>query len=42
MIRNKAVVNEDTTGNVMQLQSEIRRLKHQLERFKGIARVIFN
>ncbi len=35
MIKNKAVVNEDTTGNVLQLQAEIRRLKEQLEKFRG-------
>ena len=35
MIKNKAVVNEDTTGNVIQLQAEIRRLKAQLEKFRG-------
>ncbi len=35
MIKNKAVVNEDTTGNVLQLQTEIRRLKEQLEKFRG-------
>ncbi|KAJ8041871.1 Kinesin-like protein KIF15 [Holothuria leucospilota] len=30
MIKNKAVVNEDTQGNVSHLQAEIRRLKQQL------------
>ncbi len=35
MIKNKAVVNEDTSGNVLQLQAEIRRLKLQLDKFKG-------
>ena len=35
MIKNKAVVNEDATGNVLQLQAEIRRLKEQLEKFRG-------
>lgn len=35
MIQNKAVVNEDATGNVLQLQTEIRRLREQLERFRG-------
>ena len=35
MIRNKAVVNEDTSGTVQQLQSEIRRLKQLVERLKS-------
>ncbi|XP_063160102.1 kinesin-like protein KIF15 [Candoia aspera] len=30
LIKNKAVVNEDTQGNVKQLQSEVRKLKEQL------------
>ncbi len=30
MIKNKAVINEDVTGNVRQLQEEIRKLRHQL------------
>ncbi|XP_004708599.1 kinesin-like protein KIF15 [Echinops telfairi] len=30
LIKNKAVVNEDTQGNVSQLQAEIKRLKEQL------------
>ncbi|XP_065913181.1 kinesin-like protein KIF15-B isoform X2 [Dysidea avara] len=35
MIKNKAVVNEDTTGNVMQLQAEIKKLKAALENAKA-------
>lgn len=35
MIRNKAVVNEDASGNVLQLQAEIKRLKHAIEKYKG-------
>jgi hypothetical protein len=34
MIRNKAVVNEDTSGNILQLHAEIKRLKGILEKFK--------
>ncbi|XP_012996233.1 kinesin-like protein KIF15 [Cavia porcellus] len=30
LIKNKAVVNEDTQGNVSQLQAEVRRLREQL------------
>ncbi|KAM4705724.1 kinesin-like protein KIF15 [Rhinophrynus dorsalis] len=30
LIKNKAVVNEDTQGNVSQLQAEVRKLKEQL------------
>ncbi|XP_057561567.1 kinesin-like protein KIF15 isoform X2 [Hippopotamus amphibius kiboko] len=30
LIKNKAVVNEDTQGNVTQLQAEVKRLKEQL------------
>ncbi|XP_047682850.1 kinesin-like protein KIF15 isoform X1 [Prionailurus viverrinus] len=30
LIKNKAVVNEDTQGNVSQLQAEVKRLKEQL------------
>ncbi|XP_078338905.1 kinesin-like protein KIF15 isoform X1 [Crassostrea virginica] len=33
MIKNKAVVNEDTQGNVLSLQQEIKRLKEQLSAF---------
>ncbi|XP_062599785.1 kinesin-like protein KIF15 [Saccostrea cucullata] len=33
MIKNKAVVNEDTQGNVISLQQEIKRLKEQLAAF---------
>ncbi|XP_016051572.1 PREDICTED: kinesin-like protein KIF15 isoform X2 [Miniopterus natalensis] len=32
LIKNKAVVNEDTQGNVSQLQAEVKRLKEQLAR----------
>ena len=35
MIRNKAVVNEDTSGTVQQLQSEIRRLKQLVEKLRS-------
>jgi len=31
----QAVVNEDTTGNVMQLQAEIKKLKAALENVRG-------
>ncbi|XP_067651660.1 kinesin-like protein KIF15 [Haliotis asinina] len=34
MIKNKAVVNEDTQGNILHLQAEIRRLKDQLLQFQ--------
>ena len=34
MIKNKAVVNEDASGNVLQLQAEIKRLRHLLEKYK--------
>jgi len=34
MIKNKAVMNEDVTGNVPELQKEIRKLKEQLSQFK--------
>nr|XP_023476358.1 kinesin-like protein KIF15 isoform X3 [Equus caballus] len=33
LIKNKAVVNEDTQGNVSQLQAEVKRLKEQLAQF---------
>ncbi|KAK6174774.1 hypothetical protein SNE40_017987 [Patella caerulea] len=33
MIKNKAVLNEDTQGNLMHLQAEIRRLKEMLAQF---------
>lgn len=32
----KAVVNEDTQGNIEQLQAEIRQLKEELSGAKGI------
>lgn len=35
MIKNKAVVNEDITGNVSELQAEIRKLKELLAQNKG-------
>ncbi|KAL5020979.1 hypothetical protein ScPMuIL_000134 [Solemya velum] len=34
MIKNKAVVNEDTQGNVLQLQMEIRKLKEMLQQYQ--------
>uniref|UniRef100_A0A8C4UCR5 Kinesin family member 15 n=1 Tax=Falco tinnunculus TaxID=100819 RepID=A0A8C4UCR5_FALTI len=33
LIKNKAVVNEDTQGNVGQLQAEVKKLKEQLAQF---------
>ncbi|XP_032767162.1 kinesin-like protein KIF15 [Rattus rattus] len=33
LIKNKAVVNEDTQGNVSQLQAEVKRLREQLSQF---------
>ncbi|XP_065186569.1 kinesin-like protein KIF15 [Sycon ciliatum] len=39
MIRNRAIVNEDTLGNVTQLQLEIKKLKEELNQMKaGIIR----
>ena len=35
MIKNKAVINENTTGNVLQLQAEIKRLRALLEQGRG-------
>ncbi|XP_069769579.1 kinesin-like protein KIF15 [Narcine bancroftii] len=36
LIKNKAIVNEDTQGNILQLQAEIKKLKEQLsEQSKG-------
>ena len=35
MIKNKAVVNEDTSGNVHQLQSEIKRLRQLVDRLRS-------
>uniref|UniRef100_H3AZY4 Kinesin family member 15 n=1 Tax=Latimeria chalumnae TaxID=7897 RepID=H3AZY4_LATCH len=35
LIKNKAVINEDTQGNVRQLQAEIKKLKEQLAQFVG-------
>ena len=35
MIKNKAVVNEDASGNVLQLQAEIRRLRERLEQYRS-------
>ncbi|XP_062501165.1 kinesin-like protein KIF15 [Corticium candelabrum] len=34
-IKNKATVNEDTMGNIAQLQMEVRRLREQLSQIKG-------
>ncbi|NXY89724.1 KIF15 protein, partial [Alcedo cyanopectus] len=36
LIKNKAVVNEDTQGNVSQLQSEIKKLKEQLAHLTSV------
>uniref|UniRef100_A0A3P9J347 Kinesin family member 15 n=1 Tax=Oryzias latipes TaxID=8090 RepID=A0A3P9J347_ORYLA len=35
LIKNKAVINEDTQGNVRQLQAEVRKLKEQLAQVQG-------
>ena len=35
MIKNKAVMNEDVTGNVRELQQEIRKLKEMLAQARG-------
>lgn len=32
---HKAIVNEDTSGNVLQLQAEIKKLKAALENARG-------
>uniref|UniRef100_A0A8C1KCZ9 Kinesin family member 15 n=1 Tax=Cyprinus carpio TaxID=7962 RepID=A0A8C1KCZ9_CYPCA len=40
LIKNKAMVNEDTQGNVSQLQAEVRKLKEQLAHALSQARVI--
>ena len=34
-IKNKAVVNEDTHGNTLQMQAEIRKLKEALAQFQS-------
>ncbi|KAL5466847.1 hypothetical protein EMCRGX_G030998 [Ephydatia muelleri] len=34
MIQNKAVVNEETGGTILQLQAEVRRLKEALEKYR--------
>lgn len=36
----QAVVNEDTSGNILQLQTEIKRLREALEKYRGIAYLI--
>ncbi len=36
MIQNKAVINEDASGNVLQLQAEIKRLRSVIQHFKGM------
>ncbi|NXU47872.1 KIF15 protein, partial [Turnix velox] len=36
LIKNKAVVNEDTQGNVTQLQAEIKKLKEQLAQLTSV------
>ncbi|XP_014374008.1 kinesin-like protein KIF15 [Alligator sinensis] len=33
LIKNKAIINEDTQGNVSQLQAEVKKLKEQLAQF---------
>ena len=40
MIRNKAVVNEDTSGNVLQLQAEIKRLRLLIGRYKSEGKLL--
>ncbi|KAK2867619.1 hypothetical protein QQF64_023345 [Cirrhinus molitorella] len=40
LIKNKAMVNEDTQGNVRQLQAEVRKLKEQLANALSQARII--
>jgi kinesin family protein 15 len=37
-IKNRAVVNEDTTGNIAQLQLEVRRLREELAQLKAGSR----
>uniref|UniRef100_A0A8C6P826 Kinesin-like protein n=1 Tax=Nothobranchius furzeri TaxID=105023 RepID=A0A8C6P826_NOTFU len=39
LIKNKAVINEDTQGNVKQLQAEVRKLKDQLAQALSFHRV---
>ncbi|XP_073688480.1 kinesin-like protein KIF15 [Garra rufa] len=39
LIKNKAMVNEDTQGNVRQLQAEVRKLKEQLANALSQARI---
>ncbi|NXC42341.1 KIF15 protein, partial [Penelope pileata] len=36
LIKNKAVVNEDTQGNVSQLQAEVKKLKEQLSQLTSV------
>ena len=36
LVRNKAVVNEDTVGTVKELREEIRQLKDQLQNYKAL------
>jgi hypothetical protein len=36
-VKNKAVVNEDTTGSINQLQAEISTLRRQLADCKGMS-----
>ena len=35
MIKNKAVINEDVTGNVPELQAEIKKLKELLSQARS-------
>ncbi|XP_037551279.1 kinesin-like protein KIF15-B [Nematolebias whitei] len=42
LIKNKAVINEDTQGNVKQLQAEVRKLKEQLAQALVSQRVDFD
>uniref|UniRef100_A0A3Q1C3K9 Kinesin motor domain-containing protein n=1 Tax=Amphiprion ocellaris TaxID=80972 RepID=A0A3Q1C3K9_AMPOC len=41
LIKNKAVINEDTQGNVRQLQAEVKKLKEQLQRALSLERYLF-
>ncbi|XP_074754241.1 kinesin-like protein KIF15 [Athene noctua] len=36
LIKNKAVINEDTQGNVSQLQAEVKKLKEQLAKLNSV------
>ncbi|NXG17957.1 KIF15 protein, partial [Grallaria varia] len=42
LIKNKAVVNEDTQGNVSQLQAEVKKLKEQLAQLTSVPPIMHN